>query len=388
MSASTAGLAALDEQADWLAMLRDAAADFARGELGPQALRAVRGGDPPFDAARWSLMATLGWPGLLVDEAHGGSAAGLEACCAVLGELGQALAPEPLVACGVLAVVALQGAGPGELRDGLLRGVAAGTERPGVAHEPATADDAGVRAWQERGHWVLAGDSRFVRPGRGATGWIVRATTDAGPVLLWVPPDPSASGVRHEPLADGGDAAWLHFEAALPHRAALLAGPAQACRALERAVAAARIAVAAELLGVMRGAMARTLEHLRTRRQFGAAIGSFQALQHRAVDLHLQHELTSACVERAAQRFDAGADPRELSLLAAHAKARAADAALLTGRETLQFHGAMGYTDECDIGLYFKRGLSLAAWLGNASQLRREYARLRYGTPTGQEQGS
>lgn len=379
-------VAAAQEQAAWLEMLRDAAADFARGELGPQALRSACGGDPPFDEGRWAAMAEMGWPGLLVDEALGGSAAGLEAFCAVLGELGQALAPEPLVACGVLAVVALQGADAGDLRDGLLRRVAAGEERPAVAHEPAAAAIAGVRAWQEGGRWALAGDSRFVRPGRGATGWLVQAATHLGPVLLWLPLDPSAGGVQHESLTDGGDAAWLSFRGVVHDHAALLAGPERASRALTRAIDAARIAVAAELLGVMRGAFARTLDHLRTRRQFGVAIGSFQALQHRAVDLHLQHELSSACVERAARRFDEGAGTSEVSQLAAHAKARVADAALLTGREVLQFHGAMGYTDECDIGLYFKRSLSLAAWLGNGAEMRRHYARQRYGAQSRQEQ--
>ena len=236
-----------------------------------------------------------------------------------------------------------------------------------------------MHAHHEAGSWVLVGESRFIRPGRGATGWIVRAGTDAGEALFWLPAgDVPAQALQYEALTDGGDAAWLRLQRQTVGESQLLAEPGRASQVLRRAADAALIAIAAELLGVMRGAFSRALEHLRTRRQFGVAIGSFQSLQHRAVDLHLQHELTSACVERAARRFDEGAQAHELSLLAAHAKARASDAALLTSRETTQFHGAMGYTDECDIGLYFKRSLSLSAWLGNAPQQRQRYAELRF----------
>ena len=132
----------------------------------------------------------------------------------------------------------------------------------------------------------------------------------------------------------------------------------------------ARIVQAAELLGVMRRSQALTLEFLCTRKQFGRAIGSFQAIKHRAVDGYIQVELSSACLEEILNQAEEGAS---LAALASRVKARCAHAALAIGRMAIQFHGAMGYTDECDIGLYFKRAMHLAAWLGNASAHRARY---------------
>ncbi|QJW85190.1 hypothetical protein HK414_22415 [Ramlibacter terrae] len=144
-------------------------------------------------------------------------------------------------------------------------------------------------------------------------------------------------------------------------------------KALARGLDFAKLAAAAELLGVIRGVTARALHHLRTREQFGVAIGTFQALRHRAVDLHLQQELVSAALDDACAAADAGAP--DLPMRAARVKARASSAALLAAKEATQMHGAMGYTDECEVGLFLKRALALSAWLGNASELRALHAR-------------
>ena len=119
-----------------------------------------------------------------------------------------------------------------------------------------------------------------------------------------------------------------------------------------------------------------TLDYLRTRKQFGKAIGSFQALQHRAVDLFVEIELARSALDRAVRTLDTTDDPRERALAASACKARASEAALHVAREAIQMHGAIGYTDEHDIGLYVRRPLVLSAWLGNAGAHRRRYATL------------
>jgi alkylation response protein AidB-like acyl-CoA dehydrogenase len=123
--------------------------------------------------------------------------------------------------------------------------------------------------------------------------------------------------------------------------------------------------------------MAVSLDHLRTRQQFGRFIGSFQALQHRAVDMYLQQELSAALVAEAGLRFDQPGTRAARSMLASRVKSRTSEAALMIAKEAVHFHGAMGYTDECDIGLYLKRALSLAGWLGTAAEHRRRHAALR-----------
>ena len=117
-----------------------------------------------------------------------------------------------------------------------------------------------------------------------------------------------------------------------------------------------------------------TFEYLRTRKQFGKPIGSFQALQHRAVDIWIQKELSKAALAAALKHFDAvDATPRQRSLAASSAKSRAADAALAVCKQAVQMHGAIGFTDEYDLSLYFNRALVLSAWLGNGATHRRRF---------------
>ena len=131
-----------------------------------------------------------------------------------------------------------------------------------------------------------------------------------------------------------------------------------------------------ELLACARRMLDMSLDYLRTRKQFGKPIGSYQALQHRAVDLLVQRELSSALLEHALAELDRGITGDERAQLAARVKARCSEAALTVGREAVQMHGAIGVTDEHDLGLYLQRSLVLSAWLGNAAQQRRRYAAL------------
>jgi alkylation response protein AidB-like acyl-CoA dehydrogenase len=133
------------------------------------------------------------------------------------------------------------------------------------------------------------------------------------------------------------------------------------------------LAQGAELVGVMERAFAIALDYLKTRVQFGKAIGSFQALQHRAVDEFMEVELSRSLVFQVAAAFDRG---QGNPAMAAAVKARASAAALRVCKTALQFHGAMGYTDEHDIGLYLKRAMAIAAQFGNEAQSRRRFAAL------------
>ncbi|MBE0626776.1 MAG: acyl-CoA dehydrogenase, partial [Burkholderiales bacterium] len=156
-----------------------------------------------------------------------------------------------------------------------------------------------------------------------------------------------------------------------------VAAAASARAALRLALDHATLSASAELLGVMDCALEMTLAYLRTRVQFGKPIGSFQALQHRAVDMYIQKELTRATLAAALATVQApDCTPDQRTAAASSAKARATQAALAICKEALQMHGAIGYTDEYDLGLYFNRALVLSAWLGNAAMHRSRYAAL------------
>jgi len=135
------------------------------------------------------------------------------------------------------------------------------------------------------------------------------------------------------------------------------------------------------LLGVMSRALELTLTYVGQREQFGRAIGSFQAIQHRLVDLFIQQELSRNTLARAVAVFDTTHDPARRAAAVSAAKARASDAALLITRQAIQLHGGIGFTDECDIGLYMKRALVLAAWLGNAGVHRARFGQISGDSP-------
>jgi alkylation response protein AidB-like acyl-CoA dehydrogenase len=177
------------------------------------------------------------------------------------------------------------------------------------------------------------------------------------------------AAVTLDGTVDGGGFGTLHLHDA-PGALVLEDAAAPLARAIDRAA----LATAAELLGVAEAAFAMTLDYLKTRTQFGRAIGSFQALQHRAADLRIQLALTRASIDAAVAAIEAGAQGTRRAAAVSQAKARASDTGMLVTRQAIQLHGGIGYTDEHDIGLYLKRAMVLSALYGNASLHRARFA--------------
>jgi alkylation response protein AidB-like acyl-CoA dehydrogenase len=193
---------------------------------------------------------------------------------------------------------------------------------------------------------------------------------------VWVPTGVPGVSSTMQRQADGTFAGQLDMKDVKLPASHLLAVGEAARAAFWAAQDEALVMASVELLACARRMMAMTLDYLRTRKQFGKAIGSFQGLQHRAVDLLIQQELAGALVQHAIAEFDRGIDGTERARLAARGKARCSDAALVTAREAVQMHGAIGVTDEHNLGLYLQRVLVMSAWLGNGSQQRRRFAAL------------
>jgi len=151
----------------------------------------------------------------------------------------------------------------------------------------------------------------------------------------------------------------------------ILAGPAEGARAVRELLDTALIAASAELLGVMGAALDMTVEYLKTRKQFGKPIGSFQALQHRAVNDYARIASTRSLLFQICAQ---GGMPS--SAMASALKAHASGEALTLTKSAIQMHGAIGFTDEYDVGLYLKRAMWLSTWLGNEAAHRKRYADL------------
>ncbi|HET7160460.1 MAG TPA: acyl-CoA dehydrogenase, partial [Burkholderiales bacterium] len=223
---------------------------------------------------------------------------------------------------------------------------------------------------------VLNGVKRFVSPATSVDGYIVSARDGGEHALFWVPASSAGLTLTIVPRADGTHSGALSLIDVQTDAAHRIGCGEQACLALAMAVDEAIVMTSAELFGVMDAALAITLDYMKTRVQFGKPIGSFQALQHRAVDLYIQKELALGAVDDAVRGLDRGVDAKRRSLLASRAKSRCADAALMITRDAIKLHGAIGFADECDIGLYLQRALVLSAWLGNGATHRRRYSRL------------
>lgn len=370
-----------------LQMLRSSALAFSAKESPPARARALRAEAPGFDLQFWNALAAQGWTGLLVPESAGGYAQGLAEMAEVAGALAAQVAPEPIVPVLVFAGRLLQNCSGHPTARALLADIAAGRALPAVAwQEDATgagsfddrgrvAEPAAVCA-RDSGRLVLRGGKRHVRPGAAATGYIVSASSAEGMALVWLPAGSQGLVTSVQRLADGTFAAQLQFqEIAVPTDHLLAIGPA-AEDALAAAYDEALVLAGAELASISRQMLSTTLDYLRTRKQFGKPIGSFQALQHRAVDMLIQQELSGALVAHALVELDRGCTGIERALLGARVKARCSEAALMIARESVQLHGAIGVTDECDLGLYLQRALVLSAWLGNAALQRRRFAQL------------
>ncbi|MCH4596593.1 acyl-CoA dehydrogenase family protein, partial [Achromobacter xylosoxidans] len=311
---------------------------------------------------------------------------GWRAMAAVLEEAGRSQLPEPLVGAGVLPAALLARIAPVDAarRDALLQAVCGGetllglawqeTEGQLEAGEAATAF--GVSVIEREGAYVLNGEKRHVVPGAGVDGWLVTADGERGTALFFVAAGTPGVTAQVHARADGAAACHLAIESAVVPTDALLARDG-VLDAVDEALDLGRLMQSAELVGVARQVLADSVAYLNTRQQFGRPLASFQALQHRLVDAAMQVELASNSLLDALDTLAAQPDDATLrKTLASRAKARAARAGLEAARLAIQLHGAIGYTEECDVSLYFRSALHLAAWLGNAAAHRQRYGAL------------
>ncbi|MET1114348.1 MAG: acyl-CoA dehydrogenase [Comamonas sp.] len=329
-----------------------------------------------FDRAVWQEIAELGWLSILVAEEDGGLGLGIAEVAAIAEQVGRHLLAEPFVDAGVHPLALLAQLPPSAARDALVARLHSGKAIAGVAWQEAAGTleaSASQATIFDADAGTLTGHKRFVRPGPGADGWLVFCRQGGAPALVWV--EAASAGVALDTQfgVDGSALSALTFEQA---RAQPIAQGDAAIAALHHANEIARIAQSAELAGIARRSLELTRDYLTTRVQFGKPIGSFQALQHRLVDGLIQVELASACLRDAVSAAANARTPEALAANASRAKARCAHAGLEMTRMAIQLHGAIGTTNEYDVGLYFKRALLLASRWGTAPAHRQRYAQL------------
>ena len=363
-------------------ILKDSVTDFVARATDMKRVRALRGSEHEYDRATWKMMAELGWLGIQIPETYGGMGLGLSETAIVAEGLARALTPEPYTASAVLASGALAACDNETLKKEMLPAAVSGERVLALAWQEAPGEldtsHVAMRATPFEGGYRLTGSKRYVSGAAGADTYLVAARSPDGLMLARV--DRGATGMKLilDPLADGRNFGTLELDNAVVPRENVAATGNAASAAIARALDHATAIASAELYGVMARALEMSVDYMKTRVQFGRPIGSFQALQHRAVDLYIQQQLASAVLEESLAELDREPATARRSLIVSRLKARCADAGVRITREAIQIHGAIGFTDEYDAGLYLKRALVLAAWLGNAAQHRRRYAMLAF----------
>jgi alkylation response protein AidB-like acyl-CoA dehydrogenase len=361
-------------------LLKESVADFVARRMSVARVRALRNTTAEYDRALWKEIAALGWLGICIPEQYGGMSLGLAEAAIVAEGLARVLAPEPFTASTVLAAGTLVTCNNEAINRELLPAFVSGERVLALAWQEnaGTLDpnDVATQAAPFEGGFRLSGRKRYVIGAAGADTYVVSARNGSMLVLACVDRDAPGVSLELDALADGRHFGSLELQDVVVPRERVVASGEAAVSALSRAIDQAAVIASAELYGVMSRALEMSVDYMKTRVQFGHPIGSFQALQHRAVDLYIQQQLASAVLEEGLRALDAQPAACERSAIASRVKARCSEAGVRLTREAIQIHGAIGFTDEYDAGLYLKRALVLAAWLGNAVQHRRRYAAL------------
>ena len=367
-------------------MLRDSARGLISDKAPVAHLRKLRDDRDAIGFSRelWATFAEMGFAGLLIPEEHGGSGLGAVEAGVIMEEIGRTLMPSPFLSTAVLAASALTRAGSTAQQSEYLPKITAGSLLSALAidegakHRPA---NIAMQAARSGNGFRLNGAKALVVDGHVADLLIVAARS-AGTVgeregLTLFLVDPKAKGVAVERtiMVDAHNAARIIFDNVEVDADHVLGEVDGGSALLDGVLDLGRAAIASEMVGLSEEVFGRTVNYLKERKQFGKAIGEFQALQHRAAQLYIEIEITRAAVLKALQAID-GHAPNAASSVAV-AKARAGTTATRAVQEGVQMHGGMGMTDQFDIGFFMKRARVCEELFGDANYHADQLARLR-----------
>ena len=312
----------------------------------------------------WTQYGELGLLGLPFAEADGGFGGGPVETMLVMEAFGRALSLEPYFACVTLAGGALRRAANEQQRAKLISGMASGESLMSLAHSEPTArydlTDVRSTARREGGAFVLDGDKGLVLHGDSAAKLIVSARTAGGRRelnglgLFLVAADAPGLTRHGYRTQDGARAAEVSLRGVRISPEDVIGDPGKAFPVIEAVAGEAIAALCAEAVGAMAESLRLTVEYLKTRKQFGAPIGTFQALQHRASDMFVALEQARSMAFLAAMMVDDANEQERRKALSA-AKIQIGQSARFIGQQSVQLHGGMGMTMEMKIGHLFKR---------------------------------
>lgn len=365
-------------------MIRDSLARLLRDQYDFDTRRKVSESDAGWRPEMWQQFAELGLLAAPFSEEDGGLGGGALDSMVIMEEFGKALVLEPYVPTVVCAGGFLKHAGTDAQKSEHLEAIIGGERVFAFAYaEPRgryDLHDLETTAKKDGGNYVLNGHKAVVIGAPWASHLIVTARTsgdrrDRSGISVFIV-EKSAAGIttRDYPTVDGRRASEVYLENVSVPADAMIGEEGKALPLIERVVDEATVAVCAEAMGAMGVAQKMTVEYSQQRKQFGVAIGKFQVLQHRMVDMFMEHEQSISMTYMATLKLEEDEDTRKKAVSAA--KVRIGQGGRFVGQEAIQIHGGMGMTDELAIGHYFKRMTMIDSEFGNVDFHMRRYTNL------------
>jgi alkylation response protein AidB-like acyl-CoA dehydrogenase len=358
-------------------MLLDSAREFCRDRSEISAVRALLGSDMGYDPKVWRELVELGWMGVAIDEAHGGSGLGIGSAVPIVECMGKHLLSTPFIVATLVAQV-LQRGGSAQQCETWLPAICAGEVATLALLESEDWGEKGVRVSAEaRGdRLLLSGSKTQVAYGSQAGLFLVSVQFEGNSRLLLVPGDAVAADAvsAQVNIDETRRSSRVDFTAVDVARDNLLPGDAQSLlRDLELLGA---LLYGAEATGSAAACMDVTVEYLKTRKQFGRLIGSYQALKHPMVEVLCSMDSARSFIYHAATAVGEGPLDADAEIACRMAKAQASEALKFAGDRAVQFHGGMGFTYECDAQLYIRRAQWSQQVFGDAYHHRKRLAPL------------
>ena len=337
-----------------------------------------------FSPEIWKKFAELGWLALPIDEAYGGLGGGAIETGILMEAFGRGLVTEPYLSTIVIGAALISECGSDAQKQALLPKVGDGSLCLAFAHsERAARFDLGkvdATARRTPDGWRLDGHKTAVLDGNAAGLIIVSArlaNDDGTPgklCLFLVPSGAAGLGLRDYPRLGGGRACNLDLAGVQLAADALLGDGGDALAKIECVVDRALAALGAEAVGIMQIMLDMTLDYTKIRKQFGRPLAANQVIRHRLADMAMQCDEARSIALRAALMADA--EPVARGRAASGAKAKIGKCARFVAEQSVQLHGAMGVTEELDIGSYFKRLLAFDTLFGGSAHHYRRHAAL------------
>ena len=366
-------------------LLSESANRFVLDEYDFETRRKILNQDGGFDKGNWAKFAELGWLALPIAEEYGGLGGSTVDTAVLLEALGRGLVVEPYQSSIVLGAELLQITGKEEQKKHYLPLVAEGKTLLSFAHiEPTSRFNLShikTKASKEGDCYVVNGEKAIVHNAETADFFVVSARTEgdvndqAGITLFVIPSNSEGIKLRSYPTIDGLRASELTLNAVKVDQKDILGSLHQAMPAIQQVVDRACVLLCAEAAGAMDTAVKLTVDYIKNREQFGQAIGSFQVLQHRAVEMLGAKDFSRALTYRAAGAIDQSNSSERARAVSA-AKVEMGRSGKLIGQEGIQLHGGMGMTDDMPIGHFFKRLTMIDAIFGNVDFHRKRFAQI------------